>query len=300
MRRWSNGYNLFLKRCKNIWVAINDCGLPLGILGVSRISGFKSPPTHFFKMNKVIFQKPRYKELRKEYNLFDMHVHSKYSDGIRKIKKILKRANKLGIGIAITDHNKIKGAVMAYKNRFNVKVIPGIEIMTTKYEELLFYFHELTDLEQFYSGIIKKNQTRKRLNKLKVPLNELIEYGKRFNAVVSIPHPYWPIPANYRRILKNDSSIFEKVDAIEVLNSQKRRKTNLKAIELCKRLNKSITGGSDTHILSELGRCVTCAKDDVLEDIVKNRVNVIGKEIRMIRKIRSHSSSATKNILKMS
>jgi len=251
-------------------------------------------------MNKIIFQKPKHKELRKEYNLFDMHVHSKYSDGIRKIKKILKKADKLGIGIAITDHNKIKGAVRAYKNRFNVKVIPGIEIMTTKYEELLFYFHKLSDLEEFYSGIIKKNQTRKRLSKLNVPLNELIEYGKRFNAVVSIPHPYWPIPANYKRILKNDKSTFKKVDAIEVLNSQKRRKNNLKAIELCKSLNKSITGGSDTHILSELGRCVTCAKDDVLEDIIKNRVRVIGKEIRMIRKIRSHSSAATKNILKMS
>jgi len=131
-------------------------------------------------------------------------------------------------------------------------------------------------------------------------LNELIEYGRRFNAVVSIPHPYWPIPTNYKRILKNDKSVFRKVDAIEVLNSQKRRKSNLKAIELCKRVNKSITGGSDTHILSELGRCVTCARNDILEDITKNRVMVVGKEIKIIKKIRSHSSSATKNILKVS
>lgn len=251
-------------------------------------------------MNKVIFQKPKHKELKKEYNLFDMHVHSKYSDGIRKIRRILKKANKLGIGIAITDHNKIKGAVMAYKNRFKVKVIPGIEVMTTKYEELLFYFHKLSDLEEFYNGIVKKSQTRKRLSKLDVPLNELIEYGRRFNAVVSIPHPYWPIPTNYKRILKNDRSIFRKVDAVEVLNSQKRRKNNLKAVELCKRLNKSLTGGSDTHILAELGRCVTCARNHILEDIAKNRVVVVGKEIKVIRKIRSHSSSATKNILKIS
>jgi len=252
------------------------------------------------RMNKVIFKKPKHKELGKKYNLFDMHVHSKYSDGIRKIRRILKKANKLGIGIAITDHNKIKGAVNAYKNRFNVRVIPGIEIMTTKYEELLFYFHKLSDLEEFYYGTIKKKQTRKRLKKLDVPLNELIEYGRRFNAVVSIPHPYWPIPTNYKRILKNDKSVFRKVDAIEVLNSQKRRKSNLKAIELCKRVNKSITGGSDTHILSELGRCVTCARNDILEDITKNRVMVVGKEIKIIKKIRSHSSSATKNILKVS
>lgn len=161
-------------------------------------------------MNKIIFQKPKHKELRKEYHLFDMHVHSKYSDGIRKIKRILKRANKLGIGIAVTDHNKIKGAVKAYKNRFKVEVIPGIEVMTTKYEELLFYFHRLSDLEGFYNGIVKKNQTTKRLNKLDIPLNELVEYGRRFNTVISIPHPYWPIPTNYKRILKNDESIFEK------------------------------------------------------------------------------------------
>ena len=251
-------------------------------------------------MNKVIFQKPKHKKLRKEYNLFDMHVHSKYSDGIRKIKRILKKANKLGIGIAITDHNKIRGAVNAYKNRFKVKVIPGIEIMTTKYEELLFYFHRLSDLEKFYNGIIKKSRTKKRLGKLDVPLNELVEYGRRFNAVISIPHPYWPIPTNYKRIFKNDKSIFRKVDAIEVLNSQKKRKSNLKAVDLCKKLNKSFTGGSDTHILSELGRCVTCSKDDILEDIVKKKVMVVGKEIKMIKKIRTHSSAATKNILKIS
>ena len=250
-------------------------------------------------MNKVIFQKPNHRELGKEYDLFDMHVHSNYSDGIRKIKKILKRANKLGIGVAITDHNKIEGAVRAYRNSFNVKVIPGIEIMTTKYEELLFYFHKLSDLEGFYKGIVKKNQTKKRLNKLDVSLNKLIEYGRRFNAVISIPHPYWPFPTNYKRILKNDESVFGKVDAVEVLNSQKRRWCNLKAIQLNKRLNKSITGGTDTHILSEMGRCVTCAKNDVLEDIIKNKVRVIGKEIMMIKKIRSHFFSATKNILKI-
>ena len=251
-------------------------------------------------MNQIIFERPNYKELRKEYNLFDMHVHSKYSDGVRKIRRILKRANTLGIGVAITDHNKIKGAVMAYKNRFDVRIIPGIEIMTTRYEELLFYFHRLSDLKKFYEGIIKKNQTTKRMNKLDISLNELVEYGRRFNSVVSIPHPYWPIPTNYSRILKNDKSIFKKVDAVEVLNSQKRRRNNLKAIELCKRLNKSITGGSDTHILSELGRCVTCAKNDILEDITKDRVIVVGKEIRLIKKIRSHSCSSTKNIFKMS
>lgn len=261
----------------------------------------KSRPTHliFNKMNKIIFQKPNHRELRKEYDLFDMHVHSNYSDGIRKIKKILKRADKLGIGIAVTDHNEIRGSKIAYKNRFNVKVIPGIEIMTTKYEELLFYFHKLSDLNEFYEMVIKKNQTKKRLNKLDVSLNKLIECGRKFNAVISIPHPYWPLPANYKRILKNDESVFGKIDAVEVLNSQKRRGCNLKAIQLNKRLNKSITGGTDTHILSELGRCVTCAKNDILEDIIKNKAMVIGKEIRILKKIRSHFFSATKNILKI-
>jgi len=250
-------------------------------------------------MNKIIFQKPDYKKLREEYNLFDMHIHSKYSDGIGSIGRILKKANKLGVGISITDHNGIKGAEKAYKNRFDVKVIPGIEIMTTKYEELLFYFYKLSDLRGFYK-IIKKRQTSKRLGKLDVSLSELINYGRRLNAVISIPHPYWPIPTNYKRILKNNErGIFREVDAVEVLNSQKRRNCNLKAIELCKKFQRSITGGSDTHILSELGRCVTCAKGDVLEDIIRRRVMVVGKEIRFTKKIRSHSCSATKNILRL-
>ena len=43
----------------------------------------------------------------------DTHIHTKYSDGTGSIQDILKNAKKRGIGLAITDHNVVKGAVKA-------------------------------------------------------------------------------------------------------------------------------------------------------------------------------------------
>ena len=44
---------------------------------------------------------------------YDLHIHSKYSsDGIMDVKDIMKIAIKRGLnGIAITDHNTIKGGL---------------------------------------------------------------------------------------------------------------------------------------------------------------------------------------------
>jgi len=60
--------------------------------------------------NRVEFVKPDLTELTQTNTVVDLHFHSTYSDGLNGIDKIAARARKLGIGIAITDHNEIRGA----------------------------------------------------------------------------------------------------------------------------------------------------------------------------------------------
>ena len=54
-------------------------------------------------------------------NETDLHIHSKYSyDGILEPKDIVKIAIKKGLdGIAITDHNTVKGALEAKKYEYD-------------------------------------------------------------------------------------------------------------------------------------------------------------------------------------
>ena len=70
------------------------------------------------------------------------HFHSHYSDGYNSVNAIATRARKLNIGVAITDHNEIKGAVELEKYGC-VLNIPGIEITSVEGTHLLVYFYEI-------------------------------------------------------------------------------------------------------------------------------------------------------------
>ena len=61
--------------------------------------------------------------------LVDTHVHTRYSDGIAGIPRIERHCQNRGWGVAVTDHNEIRGAAELYE-RERVPVIPGIEVGT--------------------------------------------------------------------------------------------------------------------------------------------------------------------------
>ncbi len=66
--------------------------------------------------------------------MFDLHIHSKYShDSYLSPPQIIKIAEKRGLdGIAITDHNTLKGGIETSKinNKDDFIVIVGSEIKT--------------------------------------------------------------------------------------------------------------------------------------------------------------------------
>lgn len=239
-------------------------------------------------MNRIILKKPSISSLKKQgYMCFDMHVHSEYSlDSNSKVKSIVKRAKQLGIGIAITDHNDIRGCLEAYKINKNI-IIPGIEARSKEGFDLLFYFYKINELKDFYKKVIEPD--KKKIGGSKLPALDLIEKSKPYKNIACIAHPYRPSP---RRIInaifksKTIKQIFNKIKTIEAINSKNFRIFNNKAIIFSKKKNKRITGGSDSHDIKGIGAVITCIKEKkisrVLDQIASNNVIVIGKELNLI------------------
>src|SRR5512133_3521514 len=68
--------------------------------------------------------------------LADLHMHTIYSyDGTATVPAVLKRAKQTSLDIiAITDHDEIRGALLAEQLApgFDIQVIPGVEITTAE------------------------------------------------------------------------------------------------------------------------------------------------------------------------
>lgn len=247
------------------------------------------------KKNKLILEVPDTKELSKEYMCIDMHTHSRYSDGSATIKKIIEKAKRDSFGVAITDHNTIKGSLMAKKlANGKIPVIPGIEVNCSNGRDILLYFYNIKELEKFFKDHIKEKLGPDPSGRTKVDMYELLDLAHKHDCVVIAPHPFGIAYKNLNRIIKKDQSYkyLEKLDALEILNGEMPRKINLKAVTWNFNLNIGFTGGSDGHTLKEIGGVVTCSKaksiKEFLDNIKKQNNFVMGKEINLRKKAVSY------------
>lgn len=161
--------------------------------------------------------------------ILDLHVHSRYSkDSLMSPELILKAAKKRGLdGIAVTDHNTIKGGLETKKANMDkdFKVIVGSEIRTE------------------YGDIIGLGLTDEILSS---DFNEVVDSIKSQGGYVVLPHPF----RNKALIpLKN----IDKIDMIEVFNARSSYIQNKMALVLAHRFNKPISAGSDAHLAFEIG-----------------------------------------------
>lgn len=164
----------------------------------------------------------------------EFHCHSIYSaDSLSSLKALLEVCHKREIDrLVITDHNTIKGALIA-KDLDPERVIIGEEIKTNKGELL--------------AAFVKEN-IPPGLSPLKT-----IELLKQQNAFICIPHPF-DIKRNGWNLL-DLLNIAPLVDAIEVFNARcLSSKINLKALRLAEEQSLAKTVGSDAHTLIEVGR----------------------------------------------
>lgn len=254
------------------------------------------------RSNRILFEKPNLDSLTDRYTVVDMHFHSRYSDGADTVTAIADRARKTGIGIAITDHNDIRGAVElnTYKN---VMSIPGIEITSAEGSHLLVYFYDIKSLERFYNRDVKPFMGKDVMSATSLTMAALMRRAKNYRSVMIFPHPYcaaYTGICNFFFSSKELSELFLQADGVEVLNASNLHRWNTRCALLGFNLNKAIIGGSDGHQLSHMGKVVTYAtckptRRAFLDAIRKRQVKVIGKEIALLRKMTSNGTKLKNN-----
>jgi len=229
--------------------------------------------------DRVWFKKPEYDRLKKQgFTLVDMHLHSREFDGILSAKGLMKKARKLGIGFAVTDHNEIKVALKMHQEDFFT--IPGIEV-NAKDKDLLVYFYNVNELKEFYEKDVEPYRYKLPSLRIYKRFAEVLEDTKDYNCVTSVAHPYGWLTKASARMLKKNSHVMREVDAIEVMNGGNTKTKNRKAVNLANQHSKCFTGGTDAHSITEFGRVVTYAKADDVEsflDAIRKKQNfVMGK-----------------------
>ncbi len=247
-------------------------------------------------INRIQFDTPDLPELNQHFTVVDLHFHSCHSDGADTVESIAQQARKLGIGIAITDHNAIDGAVELdrYTDVFN---IPGIEITSREGCHVLAYFYRIDDLKSFYHTHIEPNLGPTVMCSVALDAASIIEAAKKHGGLVIFAHPY---SAAFTGICNHSFTdaqldrLLRMADGVEVINSENLNRWNLKSALLGFNLNRAVTGGSDGHSVQQMGNAVVYAaceptRQAFLDAIKNKQPKVIGSESKLIEKIHSNS-----------
>lgn len=189
---------------------------------------------------------------------FDFHVHSMYSrDSLLHPLKILKIAKRKGLqGIAITDHNTIRGALktMSLTND-ELMVVIGSEIRTNKGDVIGLFIQDEVKSRRFTDVI-----------------TEIKDQG----GIVVLPHPY--------KNKVNPQELLGNVDIVEGLNARVPKELNYKAQLLAKKFNIPTIAGSDAHLSIEIGQVRTIFHktptdiEDIKKDLLNGKTMIKGRE----------------------
>ncbi|RMF88791.1 MAG: PHP domain-containing protein [Methanobacteriota archaeon] len=193
------------------------------------------------------------RSVRRAFMKIDLHIHSKYSgDAFNEPRDIIKQAKKAGLdGVAVTDHNTIKGGEETARCNSDEDfiVITGAEIKTDRGEVIGYFLNEEIESRSF---------------------EEVIDAMRDQDALISIPHPYDLFRSNR---IKDPEKAAGSVDAVEVFNSRCLLSSfNGQALSLSERFSLGATAGSDAHSPEEIGSAGVIIKGErVHEEILRNR-----------------------------
>lgn len=226
------------------------------------------------------------------YHPVDMHLHTRYSDGLTRIPELLSYARKHQIGVAITDHNEIKGALEAVSSQKELLIIPGIELETREGPHLLIYFSSPGDLKEYFHEVQaeKSRQSPDPLWNLTVAQCLMLAEGYHCLRVAAHPYGYFGINRGVLKCVEKQMlpGVLNHLDGIEVICGGMTRKLNQRAITYAQDHKMPFTGGSDAHLLSDVGSVVTAAPahsaEEFLESIRKRENVVVGKSADLSRK----------------
>ncbi|MBT3406527.1 PHP domain-containing protein [Candidatus Woesearchaeota archaeon] len=235
----------------------------------------------------------------------DLHYHSTYSDGLVGIKDTLRLCKRANIGISVTDHNAVKGSILACKHK-DVVAIPAVEVGTIDCKDILFYFYDPKELEQFYDKMIKNSLVNNKyfdLRKTSKSAEEYMDEASNYNCLISLPHPFSMRPKRSYEMFNENKRLFKKLDAIEVINSSQSIGGNRKATEWALKSGKAFTGGSDCHNTNLLGTTVTVAyannTGEFLDAIKKQKNQVIGGNLKSLQRFDLNWTIVRNNLKKI-
>ncbi|MEA1907784.1 MAG: CehA/McbA family metallohydrolase [Euryarchaeota archaeon] len=160
---------------------------------------------------------------------FDLHIHSKYSyDSFLRPDTIIKVAKKKGLdGVAVTDHNTIKGGIETsnINKDDDFVVIVGSEIKT-EYGDVI--------------GLFLTDEIRSRV------FVDVVDEIRDQGGLTVLAHPF-------RKGIVFPRDLLGHVDLIEGFNARSTKNLNQKAIELARGCRIPVTAGSDAHLGFEIG-----------------------------------------------
>ncbi len=209
----------------------------------------------------------------------DMHVHSKYSsDGKEEVEGIIKQAKRVGLGgIAVTDHNCVKGwkEALEFGKKYGIIVIKGEEVSSSEGHILAYGIKEKIE-----KGLSPTETVRK-----------IREKG----GIAVAAHPF--------RISNGvGESVVRRVDfdAIEGMNARSPSFINRKGIRLARELRKPLTGGSDAHTAPEIGGAYTIfldyvsTEEEALEAVKAGKIDFGGKSLAFSRLLEQSTKKTAK------
>lgn len=184
---------------------------------------------------------------------YDLHIHSKYSpDSLLKPEKIIKIAKDKGLnGVAITDHNTLKGGLEALKiNRDpDFEIVVGSEIKTEYGDVLGFFLNEEIE-DRIFENVI----------------DEIKSQG----GISVLAHPY--------RQYNAPEEIITNVNLVEGFNARSKSVCNIKSLTLADEFNKSLTAGSDAHLYFEIGMGTIVTEENIEKALKKGKTKIKGNE----------------------
>jgi predicted metal-dependent phosphoesterase TrpH len=242
----------------------------------------------------VRFEQPDYPALKdRGLTAIDMHFHTNHSDSPTRVRDALKLAKFKGIGLSITDHNQVSGVIEAHRWDPSVLVIPGIEISAWDGPHILVYFYQVSEMVEFYETHVYGKKSKSPYLATRLTTQEIVERTSDYPCVTVAAHPFGYLLFNkgVARCIERDylsHDTLHTFDGVEVISGGMARSLNKKAVRLALGHHMGITGGTDGHLLRDLGNVVTCAyADDVegfLDAILKKENCVVGTEKSAVEK----------------
>ena len=195
----------------------------------------------------------------------DMHVHSKQSDdaggtveGYLKWINVIRRKGYQVDGIVLTEHRGFDFEIdySDLAEQYGVVVMKGAEIETNLGHVLTY-------------GITRAMTEEFDFKNITLPASEVLRAVRRENAYAIAAHPGRPRIGLWQHIQNGASA--DGFKTIELLNGGSSAEENALAQELADTYGFQCVGGSDSHYVSTIGRCITRFKRPVtcVEELIE-------------------------------